>query len=983
MAPGRARLARAGISVPGILSMPPIERPRLAVRPRKLRRPGLESLESRQLLAVFTVNSLADSGAGTLRQAILDANNASGGDTIQFQIPGPGPFTIQPTSPLPTISDSVAIDGRTQPGFANTPIVELNGAGAGPTASGLVVAASNTTIQGLVINRFGQNGIEIDGVNGGAVVGNFLGTDTTGTVALGNGSAGLSLSGTRNILIGGTTALAANVISANGGNGIAILGSGAGPLGNIVTGNKIGTDLTGARSLPNNQNAIFLSSSGNQVGGIAPAQANIVAFNGGAGVRVGTFNFETGITSNTIRGNSIFGNAGLGIDLGNVGVNFNHFGPSNGPNQLLNFPVLNSAYPSTAGTQIEGSYDGLPNSTLSLDFYSNQSPDPSGYGQGQTYLGSTVVTTDSAGHSSFTASLPVAITAGISLSATATDAAGNTSEFARDITVTAAPQSDLNISVVDSPDPVRVGDQLTYSFTVRNDGPSRATNTQMVQALPAGATFVSASASQGTTAVSGSTLTASLGTLDLGQIATVSVVVRPTAIGTITTTANVRADQTNPFPNHGMTTVSTTVLAPIPADLSVTQFASPFVGTVAQDLTLTIVVTNYGPNNQATGVQLSDTLPQGATLISAIPSSGTVTIGGGKVNAVFGSLPFGGTATLQLVVRPTQPGILTNTATVSGDQPDPNALNNTSTLNVSINPSASADVALTGSALPAQPLVGKPLTYTFQAVNNGGGLASGVVVTVPLPEAATYVSSSSSQGSVAVADGVVTATLGNLIPGQAALVTITVIPTALGPIEATATVTADQPDFVPANNSVTVTATVGTDATPPRILAQRLQTTPNGIKAVVLSFSKALDPVLAGTLKNYQILNVSAHRSPVALKSVDYDPSTRTVTLRPKQPLHIGTLYQLVVNGTGAPGVTDRSGNVVDGDLNGLPDGIFDIAIGRGTSQRPVQFQRNQKIPIPSPRRPAKPQPKVARTPQGPRAGRPVVNVQINNQTVK
>src|ERR1019366_8191714 len=140
--------------------------------------------------AILTVTSANDSGAGSLRQAILDANATNGLDTIIFQIPGSGVHTITPTSVLPSITDPVVIDGTTQPGFAGTPLIELNGANAGTTSDGLRLPMGNSTIRGLAVNRFGGAGIHVQ-LPGGTnfIQGNFIGTDPTGTLSRGNGSA--------------------------------------------------------------------------------------------------------------------------------------------------------------------------------------------------------------------------------------------------------------------------------------------------------------------------------------------------------------------------------------------------------------------------------------------------------------------------------------------------------------------------------------------------------------------------------------------------------------------------------------------------------------------------------------------------------------------------------------------------------------------------------------------------------------------------
>src|SRR5947207_3203722 len=157
----------------------------------------------------FTVTNTNDSSAGSLRQAILDANANSGTDTIAFNIPGSGVHTIAPTSSLPTITDPVIIDGYTQSGASrNTQtvrddavlLIEVNGANAN-SASGLVITAGDSVVRGLVINRFGVTGVSSSGLliastNGGNVIeGNFIGTSTAGTSALANNGQGITISG--------------------------------------------------------------------------------------------------------------------------------------------------------------------------------------------------------------------------------------------------------------------------------------------------------------------------------------------------------------------------------------------------------------------------------------------------------------------------------------------------------------------------------------------------------------------------------------------------------------------------------------------------------------------------------------------------------------------------------------------------------------------------------------------------------------------
>src|SRR3989304_8216582 len=160
--------------------------------------------------APFPLNSTGDPGDGvcdetecTLREASGAANALPGADAIAFDIPGAGPHTIQPSSSLPTVTDPVVIDGSTQPGFAGTPIVELDGSGGGG-GDGLSITAGNSVVRGLAINRFGVTqfnaGIELLSGGGNVVEGNYLGTDVTGAIDFGNGT-GVSLLNSSNNLI--------------------------------------------------------------------------------------------------------------------------------------------------------------------------------------------------------------------------------------------------------------------------------------------------------------------------------------------------------------------------------------------------------------------------------------------------------------------------------------------------------------------------------------------------------------------------------------------------------------------------------------------------------------------------------------------------------------------------------------------------------------------------------------------------------------
>src|SRR5262249_12438634 len=134
-----------------------------ACRPPRRRghRPRVEELEDRRLLSTFLVQNTADSGAGSFRQAILGAHAPAGLDTIPFNVGGAGVRSIALASPLPTITDPVLLDGSTQPGFTDMPLIELNGQNAGAGANGLTISAGGSAVVALVINRFSGDGIQL------------------------------------------------------------------------------------------------------------------------------------------------------------------------------------------------------------------------------------------------------------------------------------------------------------------------------------------------------------------------------------------------------------------------------------------------------------------------------------------------------------------------------------------------------------------------------------------------------------------------------------------------------------------------------------------------------------------------------------------------------------------------------------------------------------------------------------------------------
>jgi CSLREA domain-containing protein len=532
----------------------------------------------------LTVNTTDDHDDGfctltdcTLREAI-NAANGTHDAVIDFGILS-GPQTIQPASPLPAVTAPVTIDGTTQPGFdagTHKPIIELDGSVAATSGSGLELSGGNSTVRGLVINRFDGSGIVLDTLGGDTIGGNYIGLDAAGTGAAGNGLDGVQVDVSANA-IGGTTAAARNVISGNGQDGIGISGTGA--TGNVVRGNLIGTNAASAAAVPNGGagvtvtggtsgnalggatlgagnvisgntrsgielldagtagnaiqgNYIGLNAAGtakignsfygilvegtgsNTIGGTTVAAGNVIAGNAsgvvigngqvagqtvqgnaigtapdrttvlgelGAGVAIsnssgnviggtalGAGNVIAGhtdvgvlidpfggtATGNAIRGNSIHGNVDPNIDLAPRGITANDSGDSDaGANNLQNFPVISDARASS----ISGTINSNANTVEQLDFYSNPACSGSTR-EGAVYLGSTSITTGVTGNASFTF-VPSGLSAGAGVTATATDPAGNTSEFSACVTVNSAAQGQEPVSVTvgdDNPSDDRV-----------------------------------------------------------------------------------------------------------------------------------------------------------------------------------------------------------------------------------------------------------------------------------------------------------------------------------------------------------------------------------------------------------------------------------------------------------------------------------------------------------------------------------------------
>jgi hypothetical protein len=225
-------------------------------------------------------------GVCTLRAAIQEANATSALDTITFAI-GTGPQRISISSALPSITQPVLIDGWTQPGFVDKPLIEIRGTSS--LDDGIrITGGTGTTLRGLIVNSFGGDGVFIGGPGSNILEGNYIGLGPDGLTNMGNGDTGIRIESPNN-RIGGKTIPQRNVVSGNHGRDIlgGIFIYGASASGNIVQGNFIGLDAAGLVAVGNEGRGVAVHDApGNYIGGTEQGAGNLIAGNRATGVRL-------------------------------------------------------------------------------------------------------------------------------------------------------------------------------------------------------------------------------------------------------------------------------------------------------------------------------------------------------------------------------------------------------------------------------------------------------------------------------------------------------------------------------------------------------------------------------------------------------------------------------------------------------------------------------------------------------------------------
>ncbi|MEX6690591.1 NosD domain-containing protein [Danxiaibacter flavus] len=566
------------------------------------------------------------------------------------------------------------------------------------------------------------------------------------------------------VLDGATEASIDNDTIENNGNGIVMLDAAVGTVtNNIISGNKTGVVLAG---------------------------------NG---------------TGTSLTSNSIFGNATLGIDLGNDGVTANDNGDADtGPNNLQNFPVLTSVNSSGGSTSIAGTLNSTANTIFNIQFFTNDHCSPSGFGEGQILIGSKQVTTDGGGNATFVALINgVTLANGASVTATATDANNNTSEFSKCIQAEGTPESaDLELTKKVDKSQITVGGTVVFTVTLSNKGPANGTGIVVTDKIPAGISITDVTTSTGV--YDKNTSVWAVGSVVSGGQATLTATGTTTQTGNITNTAEVTAagqpdpdsSPNNHNPNEddqATVTVQVTPQQGAEADLEITKTANRTQVGVGDQIIFTISIFNRGPAT-ATNIQVRDIIPSAVSLTNVKVSAGTynATTGIWKLNHLFK----GAHAVATFTGNTTKDGVFENTAeVVASDQKDTDSSpgNNNpneddqATVVIRSLLTKPADLELNKQVDKAIVVSGDDVNFTITLSNKGPETATGIAVKDLSSKGLVFNKVIASAGSFDITTGIWT--VSQLTAGASETLMINATTMIPGTLTNTAEVAAsDQPD---------------------------------------------------------------------------------------------------------------------------------------------------------------------------------------------
>jgi uncharacterized repeat protein (TIGR01451 family) len=495
--------------------------------------------------------------------------------------------------------------------------------------------------------------------------------------------------------------------------------------------------------------------------------------------------------------------------------------------------------------------------------------------------------------------------------------------------VTVDPSSDLAIAVAPQSTPAYQGEDVTFTLTVTNNGPTDASNVAVSSPLPPGVSFVSATSSQGPQpTLQAGQVAATLGSIPSQGTATITIDVRPSqpVPGGLSLSASVTAATFDPDPSNN---TGTGTIAVLPSDdLAVTLAPATQSGEVAKNLTLTASVLNAGPS-PATGVLLRLPLAAGSQFVSASPSTLSTSVQAGVLSVQIGALPVGGGTTITLVVRPMTPGSTSWTARVTGDQNDLDQANNQATATVPIADSpgllqfASSSVVVAESAgvaaITVVRTVGAGGTVTVHYQTGGGNATPGMDYT---PRS----------GILTFAAGVRSQTI--LVP---------VLDDPYDNHDEYVGLSLDSPTSGAGLGSQTTTTLrirdIDPNVTPPIVTDLHWYGSATLITSIVVTFSKPLAASSAVNPADYQLADLGTSGlaappavQPIGLNPPAYNPTTYSVTLVPAGPLVAGHFYRLQVGATGVTPIVDLAGNPLAGAGPGMPGTNYVALLARGTT---------------------------------------------------
>ena len=807
-------------------------------------------------------------------------------------------------SALPAVTAPVDIEGYTQNGSkisgpdftefdVNFATVQIDGSGlTGAGNNGIDIQAPNCVVDGLIITGFSGFGVSISGANtqGNWLWGDFVGAlpdptygrfftaDPSARAIVSNALGGIQITSSNNRVGGNSPGL--SVIIANNGfdssggslGGPGLLIDTPGGTGNLIQNNGIFSNA-GA--------GVFVRSSNNTIGEALPGGGNSI---GGDG----------------LLGNSIFGNIGHSLPLSpGYGIVLN---PLTHANNLQPAPVITGVSAGGSATNVQGTIDALAASTYTIEFFSSPSKDSTGFGQGQTYLATMNVTTDSGGHASYALDMPVAVASGRYITATATDPLGNTSSFSK--------------AVVAVPVGFKLG-AATYTVN-ENGGAVLVTVRRTDPTGQFGGSFAVHVATSDGSAVAGTDYSAVSQDLFFNpgdQTKTISVpILDPHKIGG---SATFHVTLSNPTNGSTLVNPSTSVVTIVDNDVSGVQFASAPDAVHGTGVANFTVVRDSGLG--ALTVHYASVVGSAVPGVNYVAASLVLTFLPGQTSKTilvtmmddyrFHLTPLTFNLTLSNAVGGVLGPINQVVGTeVPGNNPGTFALN---LARVQVAPNTSSVTLTVNRTVGKTGFVTVPFATGYGSAVAGLDYSpvSGVLtfwpgqysqtITVPIKPALN-------PGANVTFDLLIGQPSGGASLG--------------GPNFTIVTIVHPSSPILPPNPA---------DRLAPTVLGVQTVAGPQGVYALVVSFSKAMDPVRAGSAANYAFFisgsTPGASNLSIGVSAAAYDPASKRVVLFLGAPIPRGGLGRLVINPNGSAsagrGVSDLSGTLLDGSGTGLSPG--------------------------------------------------------------